>query len=213
MSYGTMPLDVVLGGKKGNSAESLVRLVDDSTYFVEADIDEADAGRVRAGQEARLTIDALGGEVLRGVVSRVSPAVSTAELSSRTVRVEVEVKGRPEIGTDPGGGPREGNGPPATPPLSVGMSADVEIILDRVDGVLTVPTLVILEEGDEKTVFVVEAGKLSRRRIVLGVANWERSEIREGLAEGDRVVIPADRAKLIEGLAVECAPTEEPGRG
>jgi HlyD family secretion protein len=205
MSYGTMPLDVVLGGKKGNTAESLVRMIDDSEFYVEADIDEADAGRLEIGQHTRVTVDALEGRVLEGKLIRISPAVSTAEGRSRTVRVEIGLAAS-------GLSARPCEEPSAGVELLVGMSADIEVILERAEGVLVVPTLVILEGQSEKSVFVVEGGKLARREVTLGLASWELSEVKEGLREGDLVVIPIDRSKLLEGLAVEVDSREEAPR-
>jgi len=195
MSYGTMPLNLVLGGRRGNSEEVLARVIDDSRIFVEGDIDEADAGRLRPRQEARITIEALGGRVLEGQVARISQAVSTAEGSSRTVKVEIEIKG--------GDRKARPDGDPPGPGLRVGMSADLEVIIERVKAVINVPTLVILEGKEEKSVFVVEDGRLRRRGVKVGVANWDLTEIKEGLQAGDLVVIPTDRRKLIEEAAVQ----------
>jgi len=205
MSYGTLPLDMVLGGKKGNTAESLVRLIDDSEFYVEADIDEADAGKLEVGQQARVTVDALEGRVLEGTLLRISPAVSTAEGRSRTVRVEIGL-----VASGRSGHPCEG--PAAGAGLLVGMSADIEVILDRAEAVLVVPTLVILEGKSEKSVFVVQGGKLAKRGVTLGLSSWDLSEVKEGLREGELVVVPTDRSKLVEGLAVEVDSREEAPR-
>jgi hypothetical protein len=48
--------------------------------------------------------------------------------------------------------------------------------------------------------------------VKVGVSNWALSEIREGLREGEEVVIPTDRRKLMEGLAVRTEGREEPAR-
>ncbi|MGH9362663.1 MAG: efflux RND transporter periplasmic adaptor subunit, partial [Thermoanaerobaculia bacterium] len=129
MSYGTMPLDLVMGGQEGAAKEAMARIVDDSSLFVEADIDEADAGRLRPAQPARITVEALDGRVLAGRVARIAQAVSTSEGRSRTIRVEIEI-GPPSSPEPPGNG-----SPAATAGLLVGMSADIEVILQRVEKV------------------------------------------------------------------------------
>jgi HlyD family secretion protein len=199
MTYGTMPLNLVLGGKKGNAEEVLARVIDDSRIYVEADIDEADAGRLRPGQETRVTVDALGGKVLAGRLARINQAVSTAEGISRTVRVEIDLVNGGGVGTSSRG-------------LLVGMSADIEVILDRVEGVPSVPTLTVLEGEDRKSVYTVVDGRLRERTVKVGISNWELTEVREGLREGDVVVIPTDRRKLLEGLAVATETREEEPR-
>ena len=125
------------------------------------------------------------------------------EGTSRTVRVEIDIL--PETG--------KGDGDPGSrPPLIVGMSADIEVILDEAKGVVSVPTLVVLEGEAGKSVYVVEGGRLRLRHIEVGLSNWDRTEIRSGLKEGDLVVIPTDRRKLIEGQAVRTEVREESRR-
>jgi HlyD family secretion protein len=195
MSYGTMPLNLVMGGVKGNTQQTLARVIDDSKIYVEADIDEADAGRLRPGQPARITVEALEGTVLEGRLTRISHTVSTAEGRSRTVRVDIEIQeGVQRSLPDNGDPPRSG--------LLVGMSADIEVILDKVKAAVCVPTVVVLEGQEEKSVFVVEEGSLKRRRVKVGISNWDLTEIQEGLQAGELVVIPTDRRKLIEGREV-----------
>ncbi len=206
MSYGTMPLNLVMGGVKGNTQETLARVIDDTKIYVEADIDEADAGRLRPGQPARITVEALGGRVLEGRLARISQTISTAEGRSRTVRVDIEIQeGLQRSLPNNGGSPHTG--------LLVGMSADIEVILDRVEGVVCVPTLVVLEGERDKSVFMVEEGRLKRRRVKVGIANWDLTEIQEGLQAGELVVIPTDRRKLIEGQPVRTEMREEGEEG
>ena len=89
------------------------------------------------------------------------------------------------------------------------MSADIEIVIERRADVLAIPTLTVLEGEEEKSVFIVEDGRLRQRAVKLGAANWDLSEVLEGLRPGDLVVIPTDRRKLVEGLEVTTELREE----
>jgi hypothetical protein len=89
------------------------------------------------------------------------------------------------------------------------MSADIEVVVQRVEKALHVPTLTVLEGEEGKTVFVVLGGKLERRAIQVGSSNWERTEVREGVREGDLVVVPTDRRALSEGKEVRAEVREE----
>ena len=80
--------------------------------------------------------------------------------------------------------------------MGPGYSADVEVILDIREEVIRVPTQVIIE-GDK--VFVLGDGIIQERSIEKGVSNWEYSEIREGLGEGDIVVLSVDREGVVDG--------------
>jgi HlyD family secretion protein len=160
-----------------------VDLIDASCLYISAPIDEVDAPRVRAGLPARISLDAFPDRVFPGHVRRVAPYVLDQERQARTVEIEAEF-------TDP-----EKTG------LLAGYSADVEVVLEERDDVLRVPTSVILPDG---TVFVYDAttGTIASRAIETGIANWELTEVRSGLAEGDRVVSSIDREGVADGAAV-----------
>lgn len=196
MSYGSMPLNMMVNTKGGGPQESMARVVDDSRLFVEADIDEADAGRLRLDQKARVTVEALANVVLRGRIVRIAHTISTAEGRNRTIRIEIEVEGGSGAASSPS------NGGPGTLGLLVGMSADIEVILDKADSVISVPTLVVLEGDNEKVLYVVEAGKLAMRRVQTGISSWTLTEIKAGLRAGELVVVPTDRSLLVEGREV-----------
>jgi HlyD family secretion protein len=200
MTFGSFGL-AAAGGL--GEQEPLIYLVNESQLYVEAEIDEADVFRVAVGQPTTITLGGLDRRKIKGRLSSISPVVSTREGESRTADVRVELE-RPEPGGVPAGA--GGNGAPedARPAergwggVLVGMSADIEILVDRVESVLRVPTSTIMERGEERYVHVMEGEKVVRRRVVTGLGNWEMTEIREGLSPGDLVVVTTD-VKSLEG--------------
>ena len=161
-----------------------IDLIDESCMYVSAPIDEVDAANVKVGQMARITLDAIKGKTFAGKVKRIAPYVLELEKQARTVEVEVEFSKRPE----------EQN-------LLVGYSADVEIIYDSHENVLRIPTQALLE--GKKVLLYRPDGKLEERAVTTGLANWERTEITSGLAEGDRIVISLDREGVKAGAKVK----------
>jgi HlyD family secretion protein len=160
-----------------------VDLIDDACLYVTAPMDEVDAPRLKVGQAARVTLDALPGVRLAGRLRRIAPYVTEVEKQSRTVDVEVDIATQPDQ------------------PLLVGYSADVEVILDRHDGVVRVPTQAVQQNG---TVLLWGAdGRLVERRIRTGLANWAFSEVLDGLRPGDRVLVSFDREDVKAGVAVK----------
>jgi HlyD family secretion protein len=160
-----------------------VDLIDDACLYVTAPMDEVDAPRLKVGQPARVTLDALPGVRLAGRLRRIAPYVTEVEKQSRTVDVEVDIATQPDQ------------------PLLVGYSADVEVILDRHDGVVRVPTQAVQQNG---TVLLWGAdGRLVERRIRTGLANWAFSEVLDGLRPGDRVLVSFDREDVKAGVAVK----------
>lgn len=156
-----------------------VDLIDDSCLYVTAPIDEVDIARVRSGQPAYITIDALPGQRFAGRVRRVAPYVVDLEKQARTVDVEVEFANAEDVKA-----------------LLVGYSADAEIVLETRDNAVRVPTQALLEGN---RVFVLDGDTLRERQLRTGLANWEYTEVLSGLQAGDVVVTSVDR----KGLAPE----------
>jgi HlyD family secretion protein len=160
-----------------------IDLIDESCVYVKAPMDEVDAPKIRDGQFVRITLDALPGKSFSGKVRRVAPYVSAVEKQARTVDVEATFDHPEEAGR-----------------LLVGYSADVEVVLATRTNVLRVPTAALLEGG---RVLVVDGEeRLVERRLKTGLANWEYTEVIDGLAENDRVVTSLDRTGVKAGARV-----------
>jgi HlyD family secretion protein len=83
--------------------------------------------------------------------------------------------------------------------LLVGYSADVEIIYDKRDRVLRLPTQTLME-GNRVLLYV--NGVLEERKVETGLSNWEYTEVVSGVAEGDRIVSSLDRVGVKAGVKV-----------
>ena len=159
-----------------------IDLIDDTCLYVRAPMDEVDAPKISAGQTVRISFDALPKQSFAGKVKRVAPYVSAVEKQARTVDIDAT------LDTD------------KTPPkLLVGYSADVEVVLAVRDKVVRVPTSALQEGG---RVLVAGAdGTLQERKIKTGLANWEFTEVLDGLAAGDKVVTSLEREGVKPGAA------------
>lgn len=159
-----------------------VDLIDDSCLYVTAPIDEVDVARVRVGQPAYITIDAIPNRRFPARVRRVAPYVVDVEKQARTVDVEVEFANPEDVKS-----------------LLVGYSADAEIILDTHPNVLRVPTQALLEGN---RVLVVNGGALHERHVETGLSNWQVTEVMSGLQQGDQVVLSVERRGVTDGAKV-----------
>lgn len=157
-----------------------IDLIDDSCLYVKAPMDEVDAPRIRPGQPVRISFEALPGRHFAGTVRRIAPYITAVEKQARTVEVDVDFDH-----------PDEARG------LLVGYSADVEIVLDHRADVLRIPTAA-LREGNKVLVLGAD-GVLAERGLRTGLANWEQTEVLEGLAAGDRLVTSLERAGVAAG--------------
>ena len=174
----------------GVATPPAIDLIDDSCLYIKAPMDEVDAPKVRVGQVARVTLDALPGKMLPAHVRRVAPYVLAVEKQSRTVDVEANF-----------------DAPPPSGELLVGYSADLEIILDTHDNVLRIPTSALLESGRVLR-YDPASGTLEERAVKTGLANWEYTEVLDGLRAGDRIVLSLEREGVKAGASV--APERKP---
>ena len=157
-------------------------LIDPTSMYVSAPMDEVDSSRIRQEQPVRVTLDPFPGQHYSGHVHKISPYVLDIEEQNRTVEIEVELDDRAFAAT-----------------LLPGTSADVEVILSVKEGVLRIPTSALFEG---QKVFVVENGMLRLRPIAIGLKNWDFVEIVDGLSEGDAVVVSLDQEGLADGVPV-----------
>jgi HlyD family secretion protein len=170
-----------------------IDLIDETCLYVKAPMDEVDAPKIRVGQMARITLDAFAKKPFPGKVRRVAPYVSAVEKQARTVDVEVDFAK-----------PEEMKG------LLVGYSADVEIVLDVRNDVLRVPTAALLEGG---RTLVLRDGTLEERKIRTGIANWEFTEVLEGLQAGEMVVTSLEKEGVKAGVKARIAETGDAKSG
>lgn len=143
-------------------------------------VPERDIHKLRAGQDAALTVDAWPHRGFRGAILRVNPVVDSA---TGTVKVTVAMNaGQPE--------------------LKPGMFGRVEIRYDRRENAVLVPKDAVLSEDAAFAVFVVADRKASRRAIKVGYSDGDRYEVLDGLRAGDRVVTTG-QANLKDQARVE----------
>ncbi len=179
---GTVAQRMVEVGEEVSPGQLLLELVSLSRIFASAPIDERDAGRLRVGLPVRVTVDPYPGVVWKSRLTRIAPVVVTVKEQNRTQEIEADL-------------PADSTLPHPRP----GMTADVEIILERREAVLRVPTLSVI---DGQRVFVVENGRAVSRTVKVGVRSWEWSEVLSGLREGEFVVTSLDRPGLKDGARV-----------
>jgi HlyD family secretion protein len=158
----------------GANATLVMTLGDIEKVFVRGKVDEADIGRVRLGQKARITTETFRDKVFEGRVTEISP-IGVEKDNVTTFQVEVSID-------NPG---KE---------LKANMSANAEIILEQFPDSLLIPEAAVVFDAQKNAfVDVVDAGAKSGRRRVpvkVGVGNGTRMQVLGGLKAGDKVVLP-----------------------
>ncbi len=163
------------------SAMPVVRLLDTSTMELVIELDEIDIPGVETGQRAIISIDALPSLQLEGMVTSVA-AVPTVEAGVvlYNARISFDV--------------------PEGAKLKVGMSATADTISTERSDVLLVPDRAISYSEGGPVVYVMVDEQIEERPVVIGISDGFQTEIKEGLEEGEVVVIPGKTSSESEGF-------------
>jgi HlyD family secretion protein len=158
----------------GANATLVMTLGDIAQVFVRGKVDEADIGFVRLGMPARITTESFRDKVFTGKVTQISP-IGVEKDNVTTFEIEVSID-------NPG------------QELKANMTANAEVILEERPGALIIPEAAVTYD-DSKAAFVdvADPGAEGGRRKVpvkLGIGNGTRTQVLEGLAPGQKVVLP-----------------------
>jgi len=154
----------------GTTSTAQFTIVGTDAWEVDVMVSDADVALVAVGDQAEVTLDGATDPVF-GTISEIG-LLSTSDSGVAAYPVTVAVTG------DQAG-------------LHDGVSADVELVYERRTDVLTVPSLAVTTATDgTTTVKEVDAdGKTVEVPVTTGETSGNLTEITEGLAEGDEVVL------------------------
>jgi len=176
MTY-TAPRDGIVlertaaAGMMAKPGDVLFRIADISNIWVIADVPEYDLASVAIGAQAEVGIRSLPGRTFRGTVDLIYPEV---DMQTRTTKVRIEL-------------------PNADGALRANMYADVDIEAGAPSPVVSVPNSAVIDTGDRQVVFIDKGdGRFEPRDVKLGVRGDDSTEIRQGVAAGDKVVVAAN---------------------
>lgn len=163
-------------GASVRERQSIITIPDTRQMCAEVKVHEAQIERVQKGLKARIRVEAHPEVLLTGEVHKIGVLPDTQnrwmnpELKVYSTTVTIEGK---QVWLKPG------------------LSAEIEIIVDKLDNVLYVPIQAVRHEEDQRVCYV-QRGVISERRVVeTGAYNESYIEVKSGLEEGERVLLLA----------------------
>ncbi len=145
------------------------QVVDPTSLYFSADLDETDLKRVSVGQKVIISLDAYPDHTYESKISSIS--FSPKETSSGTTyEIKVEF---PEFVKD----------------FRLGLNGTATIILEEKQGATLLPSSAISFEGGKAEVLLKEGKKYTKRELQVGIENEGMVEIISGVDEGNRVYI------------------------
>ncbi len=158
----------------GSAASLIMILGDISSVYIKGDVDEADIGKTELNQCVRTKVESYPNELFEGIVKRIAP-MGKDQNNVTTFEVRVTI-------SNPQG------------KLRVGMTANAEIVLEEHKNVRLVPETALVYDKDKSTwAQLLDPGtKQGWRKVPVktGISNGQRTQVTEGLKEGDKLVLP-----------------------
>lgn len=213
---------LIYEGARVKERQAIIHLPDITQMRVNARIHESKIAMVIEGLPATIRCDAEPGEIFHGEVDMVSLVPASGSWPNFNLKEYVTfVKLTDDTSK--------------ISKLKPGLTAEVEILIDRLVDVLQAPLQSFVERGGRHFAWIVRGGKIERREVKLGKANEAVQQIVEdeslyaidqGLKEGDSVVLnprtvlpkevvalEEEIAPLVQGPAIEgkLPPEASPG--
>jgi membrane fusion protein, multidrug efflux system len=154
-------------GTKVASGVAVVTIMSYDKMYLMINLPEKNISEIQNGQNAVITNYTIAQDTLKGIVSELSPAIST---ETRTFAGKLIID-NPDLKLRPG------------------MFVKADIIVARKDSAIVIPKSIILTSNRGKVVFVVEESTARERRINLGIENQDNAEVLTGLKVNERLVI------------------------
>jgi Cu(I)/Ag(I) efflux system membrane fusion protein len=160
-----------VNGMRAAPGDVLFRIVDHDVVWVMADVAERDLGLIEVGQKVVVRPRAHPDHPFTGKVTVIYPHL---KMETRTARIRIELPNPDDV-------------------LLPDMYADVEIATGTEAPVVTVSSSAVIDSGERQIVLLDKGdGRFEPRAVKLGRRGDGRVEIKEGLAEGDKVVVSAN---------------------
>ncbi|OGX16544.1 MAG: hypothetical protein A2166_01305 [Omnitrophica WOR_2 bacterium RBG_13_41_10] len=179
------PLSGIIGrvyvdiGENVTTQTPIALVVDMRRVEIDLDIPEKYYSKIALDQKARVKVDAYLDEEFSGRVTKISPVV---DLSTRAAPIEITID-------NPQG------------KLRSGMFSKVSLVLAEHKNVPVILKEAIMGKVPNLYVYVIENQKAVLRKITLGIRQGPYYEVRDGLGQGDPVVIMGQQ-RLYDGAEV-----------
>jgi HlyD family secretion protein len=179
--------EMAIPGMTNLPGATLMVISDMAEIMAEIKVNESEVVRLKPGQSAQVTVESLPGKVFQGKVFEVASASERIGQDANMYKVKVALDmANPDVSQ-----------------FRPGMNARAVVLTQEAKNVLRVPLQSVLErEGTQEEaqkkgllvaesrsiVFLFKTGKAEERNVKVGIANTQFFELKEGLAEGDRVL-------------------------
>ncbi len=147
--------------------QPMVGIMDYARMYMDINLPESTIEYIKANQPVYITHYTLPEDTLTGVISELSPAIST---ETRTFKGKILIDNN-------------------NLKLRPGMFVKADVIVDKADSVIIIPKDVVLSNRNRKYVYIVEKNTAIVRNIKTGLEDEDNVQVTEGLNENDNLVV------------------------
>lgn len=173
----------IIEGATPQEGQKLLTVESTEKVKAEITVSKYDLDKIAVGQEAKIEI---AGKEFDGKVTKINRMATTNASGAAVVGAEIEIE-NPDSS------------------IYLGVEAKVEVHMAKAEGVVAVPIEVVNTDKEGDFVFVAENGLVKKKRITTGISSDMYIEVKEGLTEGEEVIMTAGQ-ELEEGMPVTVIP-------
>jgi len=180
---GSSSQEAIQEGATVRERQAILTIPDMREMAVKTNIHESAVQRVAVGQAVRVGIDAFPDERLTGVVTKVAVVADSANAfmnpDLKVYPTTIKIEGTYDW-------------------LRPGMSAEVEILVDKLEDVIYVPLQAVTYWDDKRVVYVDNFGNPERREVEVGAFSDSFIELTSGLRAGEEVLLLPPQQSLTD---------------
>lgn len=175
-------VEIVEGATPAENGK-LVVLESTEDVVVRVNVSKYDLEKIALGQSAEVII---ADKTYEGKVSKIDGMATVNNNGAAVVGVDISIEN-----------PDEG--------IYLGVEAKVVVHTAKAEGAVVIPMELVNSDREGDFVYVEENGLVAKKRITLGISNESVCEVKEGLAEGEQVIMSMGQ-EFEEGMPVTAVP-------
>lgn len=163
-------IDTPYAGINITPATAVFSIANPKVMLFEANIDEADAAKVKEGQEAIIALDAFPEQKFQGKIIKINFEAVTTKGGGTAFPTEVVLPENQDL------------------QFKIGMNGEMEILTAKKENVMVIPSEAIYSKNERSYVRVLENNKVSEVEIKTGLETDQETEVLEGLTPGQKII-------------------------
>jgi RND family efflux transporter MFP subunit len=144
-------------------------IVDPSSVYFDAQVEETDLPNVAVGQIVNIKLDAYPNKVFQGTVTSVGMVAFISSTGGNAYHVRISLPDNSDL------------------KFRVGMGGDADIIFNKIENVLKIPATALVTDSTNY-VWTIKNGMAKKVNVEIGGSNADEIQITAGLTEGEEII-------------------------